>query len=132
LPPKNKAELPVKLQNYYAASVVDKLLTQPCYRGNNVEQVFGRIVSDMQVRAPIRVLCRQLLDAGVPPERIMRYRVAFRPAYFDKIYPPEAGVVSCPSSSLKEPTKPANSKPPFLDAWSRPRCLVGWQATRVF
>lgn len=54
--------------------------------------MFSRIVSDMQVRAPIRILCRQLLEAGVPPERIMRYRVAFRPEFFDDIFPVEAGV----------------------------------------
>ncbi len=68
-------------------------MAHPGYKGEVVE-VFSRIVSDMQVRAPIRIMCRQLLEAGVPPERILRYRIAFRPGFFDKFFPPKAGVES--------------------------------------
>ncbi|KAH8886996.1 alpha/beta-hydrolase [Thozetella sp. PMI_491] len=91
LPPKNEEELPTKLQNYYSAEVAKKLLAHPGYKGDVVD-VFGRIVSDMQVRAPIRILCRQLVEGGVPAERILRYRIAFRPGFLDENYPPEAGV----------------------------------------
>lgn len=75
--------------------MVDKLLTHAGYAAaadTDAAARFGHMVADMQVRAPVRVLCRQLRVAGVPATRVLRYRVAFRPAFFADMYPADAGV----------------------------------------
>lgn len=60
------------------------------------EKLYGSITSDMQVRIPIRILCQQLVDAGMLMGDILRYRIAFRPACLDQFYVKEAGVVCSP------------------------------------
>lgn len=97
------------LNNYYALPVCESLLSLYTSEGlsadsrvksalsqhNDVEkakQLFGLITSDVQVRAPIRVLSKALFDGGVSPENILRYRVAFRPECTDKVYPRSFGV----------------------------------------
>jgi len=97
------------LNNYYALPVCESLLSLYNSEGstadsrvksalsqdNDVEkakQLFGLITSDVQVRAPIRVLSKALFDGGVSPENILRYRVAFRPECTDKVYPRSFGV----------------------------------------
>lgn len=96
------------LNNYYAQSVCEKLLSLYTTEGvaadsriksalaqvdpEKATQLFGLITSDVQVRAPIRVLSKALFDGGVPPERILRYRVAYRPKCTDRVYPKSFGV----------------------------------------
>lgn len=54
--------------------------------------LFGLITSDVQVRVPIRVLAQALCEGGVPPQRVVRYRVAFRPECTDRVFPRSLGV----------------------------------------
>lgn len=97
------------LNNYYAEPVCEALLGLYKSEGGaaderikaalalddeteKAKQLFGLITSDVQVRAPIRVLSKALFDGGVPAERILRYRVAYRPECTDKVYPRSFGV----------------------------------------
>ena len=103
------AEMLKALNNYYASPVCSALLA--LYKdeggaadhrvaavlalgdeGEKAKRLFGLITSDVQVRAPIRVLAKALFDGGVPAERILRYRVAYRPECTDKVYPRSFGV----------------------------------------
>ncbi|OSS54718.1 hypothetical protein B5807_00257 [Epicoccum nigrum] len=97
------------LNNYYASSVCQDLLTLYKSEGptadariesaladtdnsKKAKRLFGLITSDVQVRAPIRILSKALYDGGVPSDRILRYRVAYRPECTDKVYPRSFGV----------------------------------------
>ena len=97
------------LNNYYALPVCESLLSLYTKEGSSADprvesatsledgaekakQLFGLITSDVQVRAPIRVLSEALFDGGVSPDRILRYRVAYRPGCTDRIYPRSFGV----------------------------------------
>ncbi|KAF1932805.1 alpha/beta-hydrolase [Didymella exigua CBS 183.55] len=97
------------LNNYYAGPVCETLLSLYKNKGSAADErvasalsledeqekakrLFGLITSDVQVRAPIRVLSKALFDGGVPAERILRYRVAYRPECTDKVYPRNFGV----------------------------------------
>jgi carboxylesterase type B len=97
------------LNNYYAGPVCEALLSLYKNEGGAADarvvaalalsneqekarQLFGLITSDVQVRAPIRVLSKALFDGGVPAERVLRYRVAYRPDCTDKVYPRSFGV----------------------------------------
>ena len=97
------------LNNYYASSVCEDLLSLYTSEGptadakiesavadnetsKKAKRLFGLITSDVQVRAPIRILSKALYDGGVPPDRILRYRVAYRPECTDKVYPRSFGV----------------------------------------
>jgi carboxylesterase type B len=97
------------LNNYYALSVCESLLSIYTSEGpaadariesalaNNddsekAKRLFGLVTSDVQVRAPIRILSKALYDGGVLPDRILRYRVAYRPECTDKVYPRHFGV----------------------------------------
>jgi carboxylesterase type B len=103
------AEMLKALNNYYAEPVCEALLGLYKDEGGaadarveaalalgdekeKAKRLFGLITSDVQVRAPIRVLSKALFDGGVPAERILRYRVAFRPECTDKVYPKSFGV----------------------------------------
>ncbi|KAL6702715.1 hypothetical protein ACN47E_000997 [Coniothyrium glycines] len=97
------------LVNYYAQPVCERLLELYTAKGSaydprvadalalsddseKAKTLFGIITSDVQVRAPIRVLSKALYRGGVPPERILRYRVAYRSDCADKAYPRSYGV----------------------------------------
>lgn len=101
------------LNNYYAMPVCKRILDLYMEKGSEndsrlaesleldgdkerekikAQKTFGVITSDVQVRAPIRVLSKALYDGGVPASRVMRYRVAFRPECTDKVYPKSYGV----------------------------------------
>lgn len=103
------AEMLRALNNYYAEPVCAALLALYKEEGGaadprvatalalgdereKAKRLFGLITSDVQVRAPIRVLAKALFDGGVPAERILRYRVAYRPECTDKVYPRSYGV----------------------------------------
>jgi hypothetical protein len=58
-----------------------------------VDKLYGRITSDLQVRAPIRALCKSLIDSGVSLNDVIRYRSSCRAKCFDKLFPVQAGVV---------------------------------------
>lgn len=96
------------LNNYYAQPVCENLLSlytdeDPSANPRvanalshkdpeKAQQLFGLITSDVQVRAPIRILSKALFDGGIPPEQVLRYRVAYRPECTDKVYPRRFGV----------------------------------------
>ena len=97
------------LKDYYASSVCEDLLSLYTREGSTADariesaladndtskkakRLFGLMTSDVQVRAPIRILSKVLYDGGVPPDRILRYRVAYRPECTDKVYPRSFGV----------------------------------------
>lgn len=102
-------EMLTALKNYYAEPVCGALLVLYKEEGGAADErvkavlalddekekakrLFGLITSDVQVRAPIRVLSKALFDGGVPAERVLRYRVAYRPECTDKVYPRSFGV----------------------------------------
>ncbi len=107
-PSSSKSEMLRALNNYYAQPVCEALLSLYTDQGakadprianafaqkdpEKAKQLFGLITSDVQVRAPIRVLSKALFDGGVAPERVLRYRVAYRPECTDKVYPKSYGV----------------------------------------
>lgn len=108
-------ELLKALNNYYAGPVCKALLSLYKKEGGaadervalalslkddqeKAKQLFGLITSDVQVRAPIRVLSKALFDGGVPNQRILRYRVAYRPDCTDKVYPRSFGVTHAADS----------------------------------
>lgn len=108
-PSSSSSDMLQGLNNYYALPVCKNLLSLYTSEGpsadsrianalsqdNDVEkakQLFGLITSDVQVRTPIRVLSKALFNGGVPPEHILRYRVAYRPDCTDKVYPRNFGV----------------------------------------
>ncbi|KAJ8115904.1 hypothetical protein OPT61_g2552 [Boeremia exigua] len=97
------------LNNYYALPVCESLLSLYTKEGSSADkrietalsqeddaekakQLFGLITSDVQVRAPIRVLSKALFDGGISPEQVLRYRVAYRPECTDQVYPKSFGV----------------------------------------
>lgn len=83
-PPTSVADLRTQLCNYYRAEQVDKLITAfevPADAdAGALQKVFGEIVAHGQVYIPSRVLVQALLDARVPAERILRYRIAWNTA----------------------------------------------------
>ena len=108
-PSSSESDMLQGLNNYYALPVCKDLLSLYNTEGASADtrvatalnqkddaekakQLFGLITSDVQVRAPIRVLSKALFDGGVPPEHILRYRVAYRPDCTDKVYPKSFGV----------------------------------------
>ena len=108
-PSSSESDMLQGLNNYYALPVCKDLLSLYNTEGTSADtrvatalnqkndaekakQLFGLITSDVQVRAPIRVLSKALFDGGVPPEHILRYRVAYRPDCTDKVYPKSFGV----------------------------------------
>jgi carboxylesterase type B len=108
-PSSSESDMLQGLNNYYALPICKNLLSLYTSKGSSAEsrvanassqdddaekakQLFGLITSDVQVRAPIRVLSKALFDGGVPPEHILRYRVAYRPDCTDKVYPRNFGV----------------------------------------
>ncbi|KAL1607106.1 hypothetical protein SLS59_002810 [Nothophoma quercina] len=108
-PSSSESDMLRGLNNYYALPVCKDLLSLYNTEGTSADtrvatalnqkddaekakQLFGLVTSDVQVRAPIRVLSKALFDGGVPPEHILRYRVAYRPDCTDKVYPKSFGV----------------------------------------
>lgn len=108
-PSSSSNDMLIGLNNYYAMPVCEKLLSLYNSEGSSADariksalsekhdkdkskQLFGLITSDVQVRAPIRVLSKALYDGGVTTEHILRYRVAYRPECTDQVYPKSFGV----------------------------------------
>lgn len=82
-PPKSPQDLSTQLLNYYRADQVEKITTAFKVPANpdpkQLQALFGDIVAHGQVYITSRHLVRSLLDGGVPAERILRYRVAWKP-----------------------------------------------------
>lgn len=106
--PNSRQSLVRQLCNFYPRAVVDALVALPLY---NIPQdaddadeaywkdIFGTIVADCQVYAPIRGLTRCLLSPPehegrkpVPPANFFRYRIAWRAKSMDKWLLPSLGV----------------------------------------
>lgn len=101
------------LNNYYALDVCTRLLTlyttQYISKNKNLDgssdadrakSLYGIITSDVQVRAPIRILSAALHEGGVDAQHIVRYRVAYRPECTDLLFPRDFGVVRSSSFHL--------------------------------
>jgi len=74
-------EIPTNLERYYPRDVVERMM--PLYktlpddaRVEEVERLFGEILSDGQVHLPVRLLIRDLCNAGFPA---MRYEIRWTP-----------------------------------------------------
>ncbi|KAJ8074798.1 hypothetical protein PM082_019123 [Marasmius tenuissimus] len=105
-PPHDLETLHTEVGNYYSPPVTKVMID--AYLNRNVHQdgahpdpdpdidswkkVFGDIISDGQVRAPSRLLVRQLLGAGVPLASIRRYMINWRPSFVNARAPKEYGV----------------------------------------
>lgn len=98
-PPRSKADLRTQLDNYYSPAVVERLLRYyddqikvgdgELERGSDewkaLRATFGGITANGQVYVPERALVRSLIAGGVNPDRILRYRVAWKPDAYAKI-----------------------------------------------
>ncbi|OJT07523.1 hypothetical protein TRAPUB_1619 [Trametes pubescens] len=78
-PVKEPWDIEVSLERYYRAEVVHKMLevygklpTEP----EEVKRVFGRLLAEGQVHLPVRLLARDLVNAGFP---VVRYEIAWTP-----------------------------------------------------
>ncbi|KAL4808355.1 Alpha/Beta hydrolase protein [Aspergillus unguis] len=90
--------LETQISNYYSPSTTSRLLQHYELPSASTDKkdwqaVFGRIVSDGQVRAPSRFLVNNLLDNGVDVKDVWRYVIAYRLSFItDKVAPKDFGV----------------------------------------
>ncbi|KAL4921722.1 Alpha/Beta hydrolase protein [Aspergillus aurantiobrunneus] len=89
--------LETQISNYYSPSTTSRLLQHYALPSSDLKQdweaVFGRIVSDGQVRAPSRFLVNNLLENGVDVRDIWRYVIAYRLSFItEKVAPASFGV----------------------------------------
>ncbi|RDW60489.1 Carboxylic ester hydrolase [Aspergillus mulundensis] len=89
--------LETQISNYYSPTTTSRLLqhytlpTSP--EKKDWEAVFGKIISDGQVRAPSRFLVNNLIENGVGIRDIWRYIIAYRLSFItDKVAPASFGV----------------------------------------
>ncbi len=59
---------------------------------DEIGRIFGDICSDSQVYIAERMLISDLIHAGFPPERILRYRINYRAEVIDSALPQYKGV----------------------------------------
>ncbi|SCU90880.1 LAFA_0F00672g1_1 [Lachancea sp. 'fantastica'] len=133
-PPRSSEDLFNQINNYYPRPVTEALLElypDPPKSENqeehlaNIKSLYGRIISDLQVYASSRVLVNSLIKGGVAADKINRYRIAFRGAYFDKYEPPEnlvphAGGMGIWFYNVVDGILP-HEKPLYL-SWLKPYC----------
>lgn len=96
-PPTSVDKLEIELLNYYRADQVAKLLehysipkdlhTSTKEGAKKLALLFGNIVANGQIYASERVFVKALLDHGVSPARVLRYRVAWKPKAAFTIFP---------------------------------------------
>ncbi|EOO00499.1 putative carboxylesterase-lipase family protein [Phaeoacremonium minimum UCRPA7] len=90
--------LKIEVANYYGDSTADRILKNYSLPGPDAvdqawKDLFGRIISDGQVRAPSRALVKTLIDHGTPLDKIWRYQIAYRLSFItEKIAPKSFGV----------------------------------------
>ncbi|KAF5346303.1 hypothetical protein D9758_011467 [Tetrapyrgos nigripes] len=105
-PPDDLESLYKQVGNYYSPAVT-KVVIDAYYNRNlhaqsahpdpdpdidSWKKVYGDIISDGQVRAPTRLLIRQLTSAGVPLSHVHRYLINFRLSCINKRAPSTFGV----------------------------------------
>ncbi|CDO71038.1 hypothetical protein BN946_scf184844.g42 [Trametes cinnabarina] len=78
-PVSSMGDIIVNLERYYREDVVHKMIdlygktpTDP----DEVKEVFGRLLAEGQVHLPVRLLARDLINAGFP---VVRYEIAWTP-----------------------------------------------------
>ncbi|KAF9890763.1 hypothetical protein FE257_005632 [Aspergillus nanangensis] len=96
-PDASLGSLQLQLSNYYPSSTTDRLIqhyTLPVSDDKkDWEALFGRIVSDGQVRAPSRFLVENLLSHGVDSRNVWRYYIAYRLSFIsEEVAPASMGV----------------------------------------
>ncbi|KAL3479092.1 Alpha/Beta hydrolase protein [Aspergillus californicus] len=96
-PEANLESLETQVSNYYSPSTTSRLLKHyplpTTDQKRDWEAVFGRIISDGQVRAPSRFLVNNLLEHGVDIGDVWRYVIAYRLSFItDKVAPSSFGV----------------------------------------
>ncbi|KAH8429220.1 uncharacterized protein LDX57_006887 [Aspergillus melleus] len=97
-PEASRESLELQVSNYYSPSTTSRLLQHyslpTSTEKNDWEAVFGRIVSDGQVRAPSRFLVDNLLSNGVDIRDVWRYLIAYRLSFITPQVAPESFGVS--------------------------------------
>ncbi|KAL4798686.1 alpha/beta-hydrolase [Aspergillus venezuelensis] len=97
-PEASLVSLETQISNYYSPATTTRLLTHydlPSESTNrdDWQAVFGRIVSDGQVRAPSRFLVNNLIENGVDTKDVWRYVIAYRLSFItEKVAPASFGV----------------------------------------
>ncbi len=104
-PPKTSIDFKNQLHNYYPSKLVKSLLeiypplpdknlekSNPEKYKQELKELFGIIVSDMQVYVSSRLLVTGLYKGGVPLNKIHRYRMAYRAKFFDEYESPSQKV----------------------------------------
>ncbi|KAL2807651.1 alpha/beta-hydrolase [Aspergillus granulosus] len=96
-PEASRESLETQILNYYSPSTTLRLLKHyplpNSDQKHDWEAVFGRIISDGQVRAPSRFLVNNLLENGVDIQCIWRYIIAYRLSFItEKVAPSSFGV----------------------------------------
>ncbi|KAG4433085.1 hypothetical protein IFR05_011425 [Cadophora sp. M221] len=87
-PEPNEESLRLQIANYYGPTTADRVL--PWYKvpkstdEKEWRALYGRIISDGQVRAPSRFLVNSLIEHGVDIKDIWRYQIAYRMSFIDK------------------------------------------------
>ncbi|SYW79394.1 related to Acetylcholinesterase precursor [Ustilago bromivora] len=59
---------------------------------DEIAEIFGHVCSDSQVYIAQRILITDLIKGGLPPERILRYRIEYRAKVIDDVLPGYRGV----------------------------------------
>ncbi|KAJ2980572.1 hypothetical protein NQ176_g2559 [Zarea fungicola] len=96
-PEASKESLKMQVSNYYSKACTTRLLEYyPAPHSDDKKDwasVFGRIISDGQVRVPSRFIVDNLTEHGVDIKDIWRYLVAYRLSFItDKVAPASFGV----------------------------------------
>jgi carboxylesterase type B len=96
-PEPNLESLHLQITNYYAPSITSNVLQHYNLPNTDVKSdwvaVFGKIISDGQVRAPSRCLVNSLFTHGVDVHDVWRYCISYRLSFItEKVAPLAFGV----------------------------------------
>ncbi|SPO22354.1 related to Acetylcholinesterase precursor [Ustilago trichophora] len=106
---------------------------QPCHQASassndktsdQIGEIFGEICSDSQVYIAERMLVSDLLNGGVDPDRVLRYRINYRAKLIDKVLPQYRGVSHSFDDSIwwfsgLQPGREEESVKEWLKPWIR-------------
>ncbi|KAI9375280.1 alpha/beta-hydrolase [Aspergillus egyptiacus] len=126
-PEANRESLETQVSNYYSPSTTSRLLKHYSLPASaekrDWEAVFGRIISDGQVRAPSRFLVNNLLEHGVNQHDIWRYIIAYRLSFItEKVAPTSFGVshaMDRPFWNYSIMHGPSTAEREFMHDWIR-------------
>lgn len=95
--PNTMESLKLQLLNYYPSYIVDEIWTKYIVPGvyrnqSEIQHVYGKICSDLQVYISTRCFLDKIVSAGFPLEHVFRVRTAFRPKYFDSFLKKDYGM----------------------------------------